>query len=88
MFQPMLLPVALFLMGAYFVAFGLAGTKVKPEFEVELTGRAAADDKAKRKEQIARQVWKATEAHRTTIGKLAALVALLELVIDERLAIF
>lgn len=48
MFQPMLLPVALFLMGSYFVAFGLAGTKVKPEFEVELTGRAAADDKAKR----------------------------------------
>lgn len=33
-----------------------------------------ADDKAKRNAAIARQVWKQTEAHRSTIGKLAALV--------------
>lgn len=43
------------------------GKKPKPE-------KPAPDEKAKRKAQIAQKVWKATEAHRSTIGKLAALV--------------
>jgi hypothetical protein len=45
------------------------GKAKKPQPE-----KKPADDKAKKKAAIARAVWKQTEAHRTTIGKLAALV--------------
>lgn len=47
-FQPMLMPVALFLMGAFLVAFGIGGQRVPPEFDTGLTGRAAIEGKTKR----------------------------------------
>ncbi len=47
----------------------------KPEKKPKAKKAATpADEKAKKKAAIARAVWKETEAHRTTIGKLAALV--------------
>lgn len=48
MFQPVLLPISLFLMGAYFIAFGLAGSKVKPEFDLTPVGKDADEVKAQR----------------------------------------
>lgn len=45
---PMSLPVALFLLANALLAFGLGGKKVEPEFVIQLTGRAADEDKAKR----------------------------------------
>lgn len=48
LYQPMLLPVCLFLMGSFLVAFGIAGKMEAPEFKVELTGRDALLDKARR----------------------------------------
>lgn len=48
MFQPVLLPFSLFLMGSYFIAFGLAGSKVKPEFDLTPQGKDALEVKAER----------------------------------------
>lgn len=45
---PMSLPVALFLLANALLAFGLGGKKVEPEFTIELSGKAAQVDKAKR----------------------------------------
>jgi hypothetical protein len=45
---PLSLPVALFLLGNALLAFGIGGRRVKPEFEVQLTGRAADEAKADR----------------------------------------
>ena len=47
-YQPMLLPVSLFLMGSWFVAFGLNGRKVPSEFNLGLTGKDAVRAKAER----------------------------------------
>ena len=47
-YQPCILPVALLILGQWLVAFGLSGRKVKPEFDVSLTGRAADHDKVLR----------------------------------------
>ena len=46
--QPLLLPIALFLMGSFFVAYGVKGKFVEAEFSTELTGMAAKEDKARR----------------------------------------
>ena len=48
LYQPMLLPVTLFLMGSFLLAFGINGKTVQPEFKVELCGRDALLDKARR----------------------------------------
>jgi hypothetical protein len=47
-YQPCILPVALLLLGQWLVAFCLNGRKIKPEFNTELTGRAALVAKAER----------------------------------------
>lgn len=46
--QPLLLPIALFLMGSFFVAYGVKGKFVEAEFSTELSGMAAKEDKARR----------------------------------------
>lgn len=46
--QPLFLPIALFLMGSFFVAYGVKGRLVPAEFSTELTGMAAKEDKARR----------------------------------------
>lgn len=48
MIQPMFLPIALFLMGSFFVAYGAKGKFIPAEFSTELTGMAAKEDKARR----------------------------------------
>lgn len=48
MYQPVLLPFALLLLGQWLCAFGIAGQKVKPEFNTGLTGRSATEDKVRR----------------------------------------
>jgi hypothetical protein len=48
MVQPMFLPIALFLMGSFFVAYGVKGKMVPAEFDTALTGMAAKEDKASR----------------------------------------
>ena len=52
MFQPMLLPVSLFLMGSFLVAFGVNGKRIEPKFRVQLTGRDALVEQAR---QFARE---------------------------------
>lgn len=47
-FQPMFMPIAMFLMGTFMVAYGVKGRAVKPEFNVGLTGMAAKEDTARR----------------------------------------
>lgn len=46
--QPMFLPMALFLLSMFCVAFGERGEWQKPEFDVGLKGKEAEDDKAAR----------------------------------------
>ena len=48
MIQPMFLPIALFLMGTFMVAYGVKGRMVPAEFDTALTGMAAKEDKAAR----------------------------------------
>lgn len=48
MFQPMFMPIAMFLMGTFMIAYGVKGKVVKSEFNVGLTGMAAKEDKARR----------------------------------------
>lgn len=48
LYQPMLLPVSLFIMGAWLVAFGINGKKVQPEFRCELAGRDALEARAEK----------------------------------------
>lgn len=48
LYQPCILPVALFILGNWLVAFGLNGRMIKPEFEIKLTGRAELEAKAER----------------------------------------
>lgn len=48
LFQPNLMPLGLFLLGNLLIAFGAAGVRVKPEFDVGLTGRDAVQAKAAR----------------------------------------
>jgi hypothetical protein len=48
-FQPMFMPIAMFLMGTFMVAYGVKGKFVKPEFDIQtLTGMDSKEDKAKR----------------------------------------
>lgn len=49
--QPMLLPIAMFLMGTFMLAYGMKGRETEPtasEFDLELTGMDAKEEKAKR----------------------------------------
>lgn len=46
--QPMFLPMALFLLAMFCVAFGERGEWVEPEFDTALQGRDAIEDKARR----------------------------------------
>lgn len=48
MYQPVLLPVALFVLANWLLAFGLSGAPVIPEFDIRLTGRAEQEERAKR----------------------------------------
>jgi len=48
MYQPVLLPVALFVLANWLLAFGLSGAPVVPEFDIQLTGRAEQEERAKR----------------------------------------
>lgn len=48
LYQPVLLPIALFFAANFLLAFGVNGVRVKPEFDTCLTGRAADVDKARR----------------------------------------
>ena len=47
-FQPMFLPLAMFLMGTFMISYGMKGRMVEPEFKIGLTGMAAKEDKARR----------------------------------------
>jgi len=47
-YQPMFMPIAMFLMGTFMIAYGMKGRLVKPEFNLGLTGMAAKEDKARR----------------------------------------
>ena len=47
-YQPMFMPIAMFLMGIFMIAYGMKGRMVKPEFNLGLTGMAAKEDKARR----------------------------------------
>lgn len=47
-FQPMFLPLAMFLMGTFMISYGMKGRLVQPEFKICLTGMAAKEDKARR----------------------------------------
>lgn len=46
--QPLFLPIALFLMGSFFIAYGVKGRMIPAEFTTELSGMAAKEDKARR----------------------------------------
>lgn len=48
LYQPMLMPFALYLFGTVFLAFGANGRRVKPTFQIQLTGRDAQLDKARK----------------------------------------
>lgn len=47
-YQPMFMPIAMFLMGTFMIAYGMKGRIVRPEFNLGLTGMAAKEDKARR----------------------------------------
>jgi len=48
MYQPVLLPIALFVLANWLLAFGLSGAPVIPEFDIRLSGRAEQEERAKR----------------------------------------
>lgn len=60
MYQPVVLPFALFLLGVFCVSFGLGGKMVKPEFNLTLQGKSADADKVLRFVRMYRAQYQAT----------------------------